>query len=100
MKKILLAATAVALLALCSVRGEAAAPCCANGCRDLKVPPPTNAYQLRCIRQSTFIETACCPMCLNKYVHCPDTCCDGPKAAAHTARVPHEDRGGVAVRLW
>ena len=99
-KKIFLAATTVALLALGTMRGEAAAPCCGPRC--LKVPPPTNAYQLRCVRQSTFIETACCPMCLNKYVHCPDTCCDCPTTRSHTApvQIQREDRAAIPVRLW
>lgn len=33
-----------------------------------------DGYQLRCIRQTEFIETACCPRPLPKYIHCCPTC--------------------------
>lgn len=57
---------------------------CCPTCKPLYCPPvvATSGYCLRCI-PSPCLQTACCPMCLNKWVYCPP-CCDthGPKHAA------------------
>jgi hypothetical protein len=57
----------------CASCGECGDNCC---CKQAPTTPPRAlcGYELRCIRQTNFLETACCPMCLPKYVHCCPTC--------------------------
>jgi hypothetical protein len=63
--------------------GEAA-PCCV---RPAPAPKTLTGYELRCIRQTSFIENACGPMCLPKYVHCCPTCDTCHTAPPHTRHV-------------
>jgi hypothetical protein len=77
-------ALAVTLAAMASgalaYGGECAT--CGGNCQDncccqqapTTAPRTLCGYELRCIRQTNFLETACCPMCLPKYVHCCPTC--------------------------
>ena len=50
-------------------------------------PKCCDCYQNRCIPQSEFIETACCPMPLPQYRHCAegcDTCAHQPPSGPCT----------------
>jgi hypothetical protein len=50
-------------------------------------PKTLCGYELRCVRQSSYIENACGPMCLPKYVHCCPTCDNCHTAPPHTRHV-------------
>jgi hypothetical protein len=65
--------------------GETAS-CCA---RPAPAPAPKtlSGYELRCIRQTSYLENACGPMCLPKYVHCCPTCDNCHTAAPHSRHV-------------
>ena len=79
-----LAAGTLAYAGDCTSCGQA--DCCCQPA-PASVPKALCGYELRCIRQTSFIENACGPMCLPKYVHCCPTCDTCHTAPPHSRHV-------------